>query len=51
VGLHSWGSGKASGIPVDVRWAAVFELRDQRVTRVDVYGSYERAHEAVELGA
>lgn len=51
VGFHSWGSGRASGAPVDVRWAAIFELRDQRVTRVDVYGSYARASAAVELRA
>jgi ketosteroid isomerase-like protein len=51
VGFHSWGSGRASGVPVDVRWAAIFELRDQRVARVDVYGSYARASQAVELRA
>jgi ketosteroid isomerase-like protein len=51
VGFHSWGSGRASGFPVDVRWAAVFELRDERVTRVDVYGSYARASQAIELRA
>jgi ketosteroid isomerase-like protein len=49
VGLHSWGSGKASGAPIDVRWAAIFELSDQRVARVDVYGSYATALRAVEL--
>ena len=49
VGLRSWGSGKASGAPVDVRWAAVFELSDQRVVRVDVYGRYASALRAVEL--
>jgi ketosteroid isomerase-like protein len=51
VGFHSWGSGRASGAPIDLRWAAVFELRDQRITRVDVYGSYASASEAVELRA
>ena len=48
VGFHTWSSGKASGAPIDVRWAAIFEVRDQRVARVDVYGSYARAIQAVE---
>ena len=47
-GFHSWGRGRASGVPLDVRWAAIFELRDRRVTRVDVHGSYEKAVEAAE---
>jgi ketosteroid isomerase-like protein len=51
VGFHSWGRGRASGAPVDVRWAAIFELHDQRVTRVDVYGSYARASQAAALRA
>jgi ketosteroid isomerase-like protein len=46
VGLHSWGQGKASGAPVDVRWAAIFELHEKRLTRVDVYGDYAKAVEA-----
>ena len=51
VGFHTRSSGKASGAPIDVRWSAVFELRDQRVARVDVYGSYARAIQAVESRA
>jgi ketosteroid isomerase-like protein len=51
VGFHSWGSGKASGTPVDVRWAAIFELRDQRVARVDVYGTYRSAIQVIESSA
>lgn len=51
VGFHTWSSGKASGAPIDVRWAAIFELRDQRVARVDVYGSYARAIQAVDSRA
>lgn len=47
-GFHSWGRGRASGVPLNVRWAAIFELRDRRVTRVDVHGSYEKAVEAAE---
>ena len=49
VGLHSVGKGKASGVPVDVRWAAVFEVRGGSVSRVDVYGDWERAHAAAGL--
>ena len=41
------GTGKRSGAPLDVRWAAICELRDQRVRRVDVYGSHARALQAV----
>lgn len=47
VGIHSWGTGKRSGAPLDVRWAATFELCDQRVRRVDVYGSHARALQAI----
>jgi ketosteroid isomerase-like protein len=50
-GFHSWGRGRASGAPLDVRWAAIFELRDRRVTRVEVHGSYAEAIEAAELRA
>jgi ketosteroid isomerase-like protein len=42
-GIHSWGAGRTSGAPIDVHWAAVFELRDEQVVRVDVHGSYVKA--------
>ena|SRR5579859_1266943 len=48
VGFHSLGTGRTSGVPLDVRWAALFELHDQRVTRVDVYGSYAKANQALQ---
>ena len=43
LGIHSRGQGKASAAPIDVHWAAVFQVRGQQVTRCDVYGSWERA--------
>ena len=49
VGMRSWGSGRLSGAPVDVQYAATFELVDQRITRVRVHGDYDEALEAVGL--
>jgi ketosteroid isomerase-like protein len=49
VGVHSWGRGRASGAPIDVRWAAVFEVVDQRIVRIDIHGGYEKALAAVGL--
>ena len=48
LGLRSWGRGRVSGAAVDVHWGAVFHVRDGRIARVDVYGSYERALESVD---
>lgn len=42
-------SGKSSGVPVDVRWALVYTLLDERVERVDVHGDFDRACEVAEL--
>jgi ketosteroid isomerase-like protein len=47
LGVHSWGQGRTSGAAVDVHWAAVFTVCDDCVTRVDVYGSWDRALEAL----
>ena len=47
--VRSRGQGKASGIPVDVRWAIAFRLRDGKIQRVDVRGDYARALEAAGL--
>jgi ketosteroid isomerase-like protein len=47
VGIRSWGSGRLSGAPMDVQYAAIFELVDQRIIRVRVHGSYRKALEAV----
>ena len=43
IGVHSWGRGKASGVPVDVRWAIAFQFRDGKVSRIDVRGDYTEA--------
>jgi ketosteroid isomerase-like protein len=45
--VHSWGRGMASGTPIDTRWALVLHLRDGRISRVDVHGSYAKALEAL----
>jgi ketosteroid isomerase-like protein len=49
VGIRSWGSGRLSGAPVNVQYAAIFELVDQHITRVRVHGNYAEALEAVRL--
>jgi|SRR5215203_362851 len=49
IGVHQWGSGRASGVPFDVRFAAIFEVVDQRIVRVDIYGAYAKALEAAGL--
>jgi ketosteroid isomerase-like protein len=49
VGFHSWGSGRASGAPIDARWAAIFEVADERIVRVDVQGDYAKALKAAAL--
>jgi ketosteroid isomerase-like protein len=46
IGVHQWGSGRASGVPFDVRFAAIFQAVDQRIVRVDIYGDYANALEA-----
>ncbi len=43
LGVHSRGRGKGSGVPVDVRWALVFNLHDGKIARVDVRGDYAKA--------
>jgi ketosteroid isomerase-like protein len=47
--VHSVVRGKASGTPLDVRWAIAFTVRGDRVSRADVYGSWEKALKAVGL--
>jgi ketosteroid isomerase-like protein len=47
--LHSVGRGNASGVPVDVRWAAAFRVIDGKISRVDVHGDWAKALEAVGL--
>jgi ketosteroid isomerase-like protein len=45
-GFHQWGTGRLSGAPFDERFAAIFEVVDQRIARVDIHGSYAKAVEA-----
>jgi ketosteroid isomerase-like protein len=49
VGVHSVGQTTRSGLPIDVRWAAVFRVRDAKVSQVDVHGNWPKALEAVGL--
>jgi ketosteroid isomerase-like protein len=49
VDVHSVGRGRTGGVPVDVKWAAVFTVRDGRISRVDVHGEWSKALKAVGL--
>ena len=49
IGMHSVGRARRSRIPADVRWAALAEVRDGRISRVDVYGERSKALKAVGL--
>ena len=44
------GRSKATGIPVDMRFAQVWTLRDGQAIRMQMYASVDEALEAVELG-
>ena len=49
VGVHSWGKGRGSGVPMDQRWAMSFTLQGDKIARVDVRGSLAKALEAAGL--
>lgn len=49
VGVHSSGLGKMSGVPVDVKWAAVIHVRDGGISQVEVHGDWANALKAVGL--
>ena len=49
VGVHSWGQGRGSGIPMDQRWAMSFTLRGEKIARVEARGSFAKALEAAGL--
>jgi ketosteroid isomerase-like protein len=49
VALHQWGCARRSGVPFDVRYAAIFEIVDRRIARVFVHGHYAKALAAVGL--
>ena len=46
VGFHQWGRGRQSGVPFDLRYAAVIELAHQRIVRIDIHGGYAKALKA-----
>jgi ketosteroid isomerase-like protein len=48
--LHAASTGRASGVPLEVRWSHVYRVRDGLVARVETYGRYESALEASGLG-
>ena len=47
--LNQRGRSKATGIPVDMRFAQVWTLRDGQAIRMQMYASPEEALESVEL--
>jgi ketosteroid isomerase-like protein len=49
IAVHSVGRGRASRVPVDVRWAAVCEMHDGRIKRVEVHGDWSKALTAMGL--
>jgi ketosteroid isomerase-like protein len=49
LGLHAVGQGAGSGAPIDVRWAVAVQVLNGLISRVDVYGNWERALKAVGL--
>jgi len=49
VAVHSVGRGLASGAPIDIRWAAAVQVVGGLISRVDVYGDWERALKAAGL--
>jgi ketosteroid isomerase-like protein len=46
---HQSGTGKGSGVPVDLHHGSVFELEDGRITRMRIYGDAREALEAAGL--
>ena len=47
--VNQRGRSKATGIPVEMRFAQVWTLRDGQGIRMQMYGSVEEAFEAVAL--
>ena len=46
---HQSGTGKESGVPVELNLGQVYELKDGRITRVTNYPTFEEALEAAGL--
>jgi ketosteroid isomerase-like protein len=49
LGVHTVGRGKASGVPIDVRWSVAFHVQDGKITRADVHGDWAKALDAAGL--
>jgi ketosteroid isomerase-like protein len=49
IGVHAVGRWPKSGIPADVKWAAAIQMRDDKISRVDVHGDLPKALKAVGL--
>jgi ketosteroid isomerase-like protein len=49
IGVRSVGQARRSRVPGDVRWAAAVEVRDGKISRVDVHGEWSKALKAVGL--
>jgi ketosteroid isomerase-like protein len=49
VSVHSVSRGRASGAPIDLRWAAAVQVRDGKIRRVDIHGDWTKALKAVGL--
>jgi ketosteroid isomerase-like protein len=49
VELRSTGRGRSSDVPIDIRWAAVVEVRDGAISRVRVHGDWAKALEGAGL--
>jgi ketosteroid isomerase-like protein len=49
LGIRSTARGKASGVPLDTRYAVAYRMHDGKVSRADVYGTWKKALEAVGL--
>ena len=45
------GRGKGSGVPVAEDWWFVYEVREGRIARLEIYADPEKAHAAAGLGA
>jgi ketosteroid isomerase-like protein len=49
LGAHTVGRGTRSGVPLDVRWGIAARVASGKISRVDVYGEWTKALNAVGL--